>query len=92
MINVFVKPAPGMLVRDPVSMKPLDPTGEWKPRTQFWSRRLRDKDVEEATPPAAAAPQDEPPAPAPTSDTPATDAAQAPAPGILAALQRDAAT
>jgi hypothetical protein len=89
MTNIFVKPAAAdMLVRDPVSLKPLDAKGEWKPRTQFWSRRLRDKDVVEAEPPA----QDAPPATAAVSDTSATDAAQAPPLGILAALQRDAAT
>lgn len=53
--NVFIKPASGpdglpLLVRDPSpSGKPLDPAGEWKPTTQYWLRRLRDKDVVEAT-------------------------------------------
>ncbi|WP_316234969.1 MULTISPECIES: DUF2635 domain-containing protein [unclassified Bradyrhizobium] len=53
MKNVFVKPARDadgnpMLVRDPQTMTPLDPAGEWKPLSQFWSRRLRDADVIEA--------------------------------------------
>lgn len=68
MSNIFIKPASievggeVMLafVRDPMTLKPLDEHGEWKPRSQFWNRRLRDKDVIEADPtavtPAPAAP------------------------------------
>jgi hypothetical protein len=65
MDNVFIKPrvdADGkpMLVRDPRTKKPLDANGEWKPKDQFWVRRIRDKDVVDITPkkdaPAAAAP------------------------------------
>ena len=49
-MNVFLLPALGadgqpVLVRDPITRKPLDPNGEWKPHNGFWERRLRDKDV-----------------------------------------------
>lgn len=65
--NVFVKPALGpdgkpVLVRDVFNkFKPLDAAGEWKPRNEYWLRRLRDNDVVEAQPPAAPT---VPPAPA----------------------------
>ncbi len=53
MANVFVKPSvvdgKPVLVRDPVSKKPLAAGGEWKTGTQFWRRRIRDKDVVDAT-------------------------------------------
>ncbi len=39
--TVFVKPADGRLVRDPVSRKPLADDGETKPRNSFWLRRIR---------------------------------------------------
>jgi hypothetical protein len=38
-----------VLVRDPNTKKPLDATGEWKPHTAFWTRRLRDGDVRDET-------------------------------------------
>lgn len=68
MQNVFLKPgvdasgAP-LFVRDPQSGKPLDASGEWKPRDAFWLHRLRDKDVIEATPPerSAKVPSSKPP-------------------------------
>ncbi|HGW6341586.1 TPA: DUF2635 domain-containing protein [Escherichia coli] len=95
MENRYLKPAPGALVRDPVTLKPLDAEGEWKPMLPYWHRRIRQQDVTEATPPAAqAAPaaQEAPAAsPSPIS-APEASADQAPAPGILAALQRDAAS
>lgn len=63
MSNVFLRPARAadgspMLVRDPHSKVPLKPDGEWKTRSTFWLRRLRDGDVIEdapATPAAAGA-------------------------------------
>lgn len=60
MENVFVKPAIGadgkpVVVPDPQhGFRPLGADGGWKPRTNYWTRRLRDKDVIEATPPAEA--------------------------------------
>jgi hypothetical protein len=43
-----------MLVRDPVTRRPLDPEGEDKPRyghEMYWQRRLRDGDVVEVAKP-----------------------------------------
>lgn len=42
-----IKPAPGRAVRDPKTMKNLDPAGETKPRNGFWLRRLACGDVTE---------------------------------------------
>jgi hypothetical protein len=58
MSNVFIKPASIeiegeqmiALVRDPETGAPLEPQGEWKPRSQFWARRIRDRDVIEVDP------------------------------------------
>jgi Protein of unknown function (DUF2635) len=61
MPNLFLKPAldaagKALLVRDPMTLKPLAAAGEWKAQAQYWIRRLRDKEVVETTPPVAAAP------------------------------------
>jgi hypothetical protein len=66
MDNVFVKPARAadgkvMVVPDPHSFRPLAADGEWKPRTNYWVRRLRDHDVTEATPPPEASKAKAPP-------------------------------
>lgn len=59
MDNIFVLPARDsdgkpMLVRDPLAgWKALDADGEWKPKTAYWTRRLRDRDVTIGKPPAA---------------------------------------
>ena len=46
MRKVFVKPNPQWpLLRDPVSLKMLDPEGEWKPKNNYWVRRLKFGDV-----------------------------------------------
>ncbi|WP_316178102.1 MULTISPECIES: DUF2635 domain-containing protein [unclassified Bradyrhizobium] len=50
MDNIFLKPAPlaadGVVrVRDPQTGVPLAASGEWKARSQYWTRRLRDGDV-----------------------------------------------
>ncbi|WP_315734170.1 DUF2635 domain-containing protein [Bradyrhizobium sp. SZCCHNR1093] len=55
-IDGITRPAP---VRDPVSFKRLDPAGEWKPRSQYWNRRLLQGDVIEVSP--AQAPSSPPP-------------------------------
>lgn len=59
MPNVFIKPATGpdgkpVRVPDPdfAFKQPLRTEGAWKERDDYWSRRLRDHDVVEATPPA----------------------------------------
>ncbi|EHE8224316.1 DUF2635 domain-containing protein [Escherichia coli] len=64
MTTIFIKPAPGCLIRDPDTMKPLAQEGEEKPFTPFWCRRLNDGDVivvekaAEAEPAAASATTD----------------------------------
>ncbi|EKN3738792.1 MULTISPECIES: DUF2635 domain-containing protein [Yersinia] len=45
MTELHLKPAPGLMVRDPDSYEPLAAKGEKKPRTGFWLRRLKDGDV-----------------------------------------------
>lgn len=50
MDQIFVKPAPGLQVRDPYSRRPLAETGEFKPIEMYWLRRLADGDVVEAEP------------------------------------------
>lgn len=50
--KVYVKPCDGKLVNIPEhNNRVLPPEGAWVPNTQFWLRRLRDEDVEEAKPP-----------------------------------------
>jgi hypothetical protein len=54
MDNLYLKPrlnadgAP-MLVRDPIGWKPLATAGEWKPASNYWFCRVRDKDVIDGT-------------------------------------------
>ncbi|WP_048797111.1 MULTISPECIES: DUF2635 domain-containing protein [Serratia] len=50
MTEIFIKPAPGRAVRDPVTKQLLSADGESKPRTPFWARRLMAADVLLATP------------------------------------------
>jgi hypothetical protein len=70
---MFVKPAEGIRVRDPVSRFHIPATGVEVPENQFWTRRLLDGDVVRADPPAlaqAVAPTPEPAeAPAPKAQT-----------------------
>jgi hypothetical protein len=65
MTNKFLKPATITndagedvlaIVRDPDTMVPLAAGGEWKTISPFWTRRLRDKDVIDATDEATATP------------------------------------
>lgn len=54
MTNAFLKPAQlagdeVALVRDPETMIPLAAAGEWKTISPFWTRRIRDKEVIDAT-------------------------------------------
>jgi len=44
---IKLKPAKGMLVRDPETGRHLDSKGENKPRSSYWLRRLNDGDVVE---------------------------------------------
>ena len=51
----FIKPtSDAVTVRDPDTGRPLDAAGEVKHKTAYWLRRLRDGDVQIATPPKAA--------------------------------------
>ncbi|EEC0182716.1 DUF2635 domain-containing protein [Salmonella enterica subsp. enterica] len=45
MKTLFIKPAPGRMVRDPDTLEFLKPDGEEKPFTPYWCRRLDDGDV-----------------------------------------------
>ena len=58
MNDLYLIPQDGLNVRDPRDGKPLPAEGAFKPRSQYWLRRLRDKDVSEGQPPrrATAAP------------------------------------
>ncbi len=40
-----VKPQKGLIVRDPETRKPLEESGETKPRDTYWLRRVQDKSV-----------------------------------------------
>jgi len=80
MTDIFIKPASieiegeivTALVRDPQTMIPLDPRGEWKTKSQYWTRRLRDGDAVEADPTAGT---EHVPADAPSEPVPETPAA-----------------
>jgi hypothetical protein len=52
---MFVKPAPGLKVRDPDLRDFLPADGRDVPETDYWRRRVRDEDVIETQPPAPAA-------------------------------------
>jgi hypothetical protein len=59
MTNLYFKPAldaagEPIHVRDPQTHLPLRAEGEWKELSVYWSRRLRDGEVIEASPPAVA--------------------------------------
>lgn len=42
---MFVKPAPGLTIRDPDLFDFLPAAGRDVPETDYWNRRLRDGDV-----------------------------------------------
>lgn len=50
---MYVKPTPGLSIRDPDLMDLLPEEGRLVPDSDYWVRRVRDKDVAEAAPPAA---------------------------------------
>lgn len=50
--TMTVKPAAGLIVRDPDTGEKLKPDGETKPRNSYWLRRLADRDVEIVEPAA----------------------------------------
>jgi Protein of unknown function (DUF2635) len=54
---MFVKPGPGLVLRDPVTKQFIPAEGVEVPDGDlFWQRRLRDGDVVPATPPAEKGP------------------------------------
>ncbi len=51
---MFVKPAPGLVIRDPDLKDLLPVEGREVPATDYWNRRVRDGDVIQAEPAKAA--------------------------------------
>jgi hypothetical protein len=49
---MYVIPAPGFKIRDPDLLDFLPEAGREVPDSDYWHRRVRDRDVFEATPPA----------------------------------------
>jgi hypothetical protein len=47
---LYVKPAPGLVIRDPDMLDFLPEAGRAVPETDYWHRRVRDGDVIEAQP------------------------------------------
>lgn len=46
----FLKPKPGIMVRDPITFAPLNSNGETKEMNRYWRGALRDGDVEVCDP------------------------------------------
>jgi Protein of unknown function (DUF2635) len=44
---MFLKPSPGLIVRDPVTMQPLPEEGKEVESSRYWIKRLNDGDVSE---------------------------------------------
>lgn len=51
--ELFVKPVSGLSVIDPATGLPLPAEGGFVANDKYWRRRLADRDVAEAAPPAA---------------------------------------
>lgn len=51
--TIFIKPAAGAKVRDPVTKQHLKAEGESKPRSNYWLRRVASGEVVEAAQPGA---------------------------------------
>lgn len=49
--RLFVRPGPGLIVRDPETKAPLPAEGREVPLDTYWFRRLQDGDVVEEQPP-----------------------------------------
>lgn len=78
MTDLFIKPAPGCLVRDPRTLTPLDAEGEAKPKTPYWLRRLREGSVVKIDRPKASAAK-------PKAKPKTKPAVAAPAPAVVSA-------
>lgn len=48
---MYVQPAPGLSIRDPDLLDFLPPEGREVPDSDYWNRRVIDRDVALATPP-----------------------------------------
>lgn len=48
---MYVQPAPGLVIRDPDLLDFLPPEGREVPDSDYWNRRVIDRDVALATPP-----------------------------------------
>lgn len=48
--KIYLIPAAGLTIRDPITGVPLPPEGEEKTPSAYWWRRLRDGDVTAALP------------------------------------------
>ncbi len=46
---LYLKPKPGLIVRNPRNEKPLPEYGAAVPASSYWTRRLRDGDVEKTS-------------------------------------------
>jgi len=79
--TIVLKPAPGRMVRDPVTRRPLAADGEPVELDTFWRRRLAAGDVERAPRARANPPGDGTasgvPAPDPVAETPKTNSRRA---------------
>ena len=42
---MFVRPAPGLIVRDPLHMTPIPAEGREVPDINYWHQRVRDGDL-----------------------------------------------
>lgn len=51
--TIFIKPASGLKVRDPVTKQHLKAEGESKPRSNYWLRRVASGEVLIAQPASA---------------------------------------
>lgn len=49
--KIFLVPADGLRVVDPVTRKPLPPEGGWVLDTVYWQRRVREGDARPGSPP-----------------------------------------
>jgi len=45
-VKQFVRPRPGLQLRDPATGEPIPPEGTIVEWSTFWARRIRDGDVE----------------------------------------------
>lgn len=52
MPTMFIRPRPGLVVRDPQTLKPLPAEGAEVAASSHWRRRIADGDVTTGRPPA----------------------------------------